>query len=333
MQLLVSPIENLILSEETSFSADEAVGQTEISCKNAKNISANDFIILGIIGSETAEIIRVSEVASNLTSITLITATKFEHLKDSPIKVIRYNQRKFYRSTTETGTYSHLSDEGSPIDIQVDKPEGTEFEDSSGLSTSWYKATYYNSNSGLESTLADAIAAKASDVEHYTSIFKIKDEAGFKNNSYIDSDLIDRYRLEAEAQAEGAVANLYQLPFSSQPKIFQHITTLLAAGLLIAKEYGLEDDTEISKTGQRKIERAEELLTKISDGKIILLDSNSNQLSKNTDVMSSCSNKYDSDKYSKGVFVTLADEHFRAVDPSDDNASTLKSTKPSTGFK
>lgn len=330
MQVLLAPLEDIALGEKTTFSADEAAGQTVLSVENPQGFSNNDYVVLDVISSEIAELLKVSSTSTN--SITLATATVIAHAKDAPIQVVRYNQRKFYRSSTEDGTYSHLSSEGSPVDIQVDQPEGTEFEDSTGSSSSWYKATYYNSTTATESSLDDAVAVKAGDTEHYTSIFKIKTEAGFQNNSYIGSDLVDRYRTEAEAQAEGAVVGIYQLPFSSAPKLFQHIITLLAAGSLLAKEYGMEADVEVSKTGQRKIERAEELLEKIRDSKIILIGEDGSELLKRTDIMASGSNTYDEDIANRGELFNLEDEHFNLTDPEDPLSSSRRSTTKDTGF-
>lgn len=332
MQILVAPLENIILGEKTSFSAEEAIAQTDLSVDNAQGFSVDDYVVLGKIGSETSEIRKISAVASDLLSIT-VDATKFLHVKGAPIRIIRYNQRKFYRSTTESGTYTHLSSEGSPVNINVDRPEGTEFEDSTGTTSSWYKATYYNSTSLIETSLSDAVAVKAGDTDHYTSIFKIKTEAGFQDNPYIGIELVDRYRIEAEAQAEGAVVSIYQLPFSSKPKLFQHIITLLAAGNLLAKEYGMEADVEVSKTGQRKIERAEELLEKIRKSKIILIDENGNELSKRTDMMASNSNKYSSSIADQGELFNIGDERFNLTDPADPLSSSLRSTKKNAGFK
>lgn len=332
MQILVAPIENYILTEKAKFSADEAANQTVLSCDNAAHFAVNDYIILGNIGSETVEIRKISSISSDLTTITVSEAINFSHDEGSPIIKILFNQRKFYRSSTETGTYTHLSSEGSPVDIQVDQPDGTDFEDSSGTSSSWYKATYYNSTTGEETSLDDSIAVKAGDTEHYTSVYKIKNEAGFENNDYISSEIISRYREEAEAQAEGSVVSKYQLPFSSDPKIFQHIVTLLAAGLLLSKEYGLESDVEISKTGQRKIERAEELLEKIANGTLSLIGSDGNELSRRTDVLASCSNVYDSTIDDKGELFNISDEHFKMTDPDDPLADSRRSTSTDIGF-
>jgi phage gp36-like protein len=333
MQVLIAPTEDIVLSEKTNFSADEAAAQTILSVYNTDNFVVNDYIVLDELGSEIAELRKISSVDATARTITVTVATNQLHLKDASITRIRYNQRKFYRSSTKTGTYSHLSSEGSPVDIHVDKPEGTEFEDSSGTSTSWYKATYYNATSGTESSIDDAEASKASDAEHYTSIYKIKVEAGFQNNSYIGSDLVDRYRIEAEAETEGAIIGLYDLPFSSTPKILQHIITLLAAGNLLAKEYGLESDVEVSKTGQRKIDRAEGLLDKIRDGKIRLVGEDGSEITEKSGVMASCSNVFDEDIYNKGEIFTLEDENFKSADPSDGIGSTKRIVSKTNGFK
>jgi hypothetical protein len=332
MQILLAPTENIIVGEITSLSADEAAAQTILSVYNTDGFSAGDYIAIDEIGSEISELRLITSVDATNRTLSITVATNHLHLKDASITKLRYNQRKFYRSSTETGTYSHLSSEGSPVNIQVDQPEGTEFEDSSGTSTSWYKATYFNSTEGTESSLDDAVAVKAGDTEHYTSIYKIKVEAGFQNNSYIGSDLVDRYRTEAEAQAEGAVIGLYSLPFSSSPKIFQHIVTLLAAGYLLSKEYGMEADVEVSKTGQRKIDRAEELLEKIRKGELRLVGIDGSELTERTGIMASCSNVYDSDIEDQGEMFNVYDENFNLTDPTDPTASSKRSKTNSTGF-
>jgi hypothetical protein len=322
MQLLVAATEDYILSEETAFSADEDAGQTTISCVNASGFKVNDFVVLGSVGSEQAEIRRIATVSTDLLSFTIISATNFNHKKDDSIRRIRFDKRKFYRSTSEDGSYSHLSAEGSPVDINVDKPEGTEFEDAGGSSSSWYISTYYNSYTGVESSLSDSLPSKAGDAEHYTSIFKIKSEAGFTENPYITSEIVDRYRLEAESEAESAIAGVYSVPLTVVPKIFQHIVTLLAAGHLLAKEYGMENDTEIGKTGTRKIERAEELLEKIRNRELLLIDSTGEELDSKSVILASSSNTYNADKYNKGEMFTLEDEEFRMADPEFGNGAT-----------
>lgn len=314
MQQLYAITEDLVFGEITTFSADEASAQTILSVTNASGFAADDYVMLGPLGHETSEIKQVSTVSSDLTTITLTSATKFAHAKNAVITSMLYNQRKFYNSTSKAGTYTHLSAEGSPVSIEVDSPLGTRFEDTSGSSTSWYKSTYYNSTLATETNPADAAAIKAGETDHYTSIHKVMMEAGMSENYYIPIEIVDDYRLEAENQADSAVSNIYSLPFSAKPPLFEQIVRLLSAGLLLSKEFGLEADLDVSKTGERKIQRAEELLEKIRDGKLTLRDKDGAELSKTTRQDASCSNVYNSTD--KGELFNISDEDFRMTNPS-----------------
>lgn len=314
MEILNAITEELVFREKTEFSADEDAEQTVLSCGNASHFDIADYVVLGYPGNDTAEIRKISAISADLITITT-DATKFAHAKGEPITQILYNQRKFYRSATETGEYTPIENEDNPVNIAIDKPDGTMFEDADGTSTSWYKAAYHNEATSDTTLLSDAIATKARDSEHYTSIYKIKEEAGFEENYYLPDELVSRYRDEAENQAESTVASVYSLPFSAKPKIFQHIITLLAGGLLLAKEYGIEADVEIGKTGERKITRAENMLQKIVDGKLLLRDEDGNSLSKTSIGDASGSNDYSDGKADLGEMFNLGDEAFRAKDP------------------
>jgi hypothetical protein len=107
--------------------------------------------------------------------------------------------------------------------------------------------------------------------------------------------------------------------------MLQHIVTLLSAGFLLSQEYGVEADVEFGKTGERKIKRAEDLLDKILEKKIVLLDSGT-QAGISSGKLASCSNHYDDSKYNKGELFTLEDEHFRMANPEDGIGSTSRTT-------
>lgn len=321
MNTLITPLEDFAIGEKTTLSADIAASIAVLPANNVAGFAANDFVIVGLVGSETSQLRQISSITDQ--NITLTVALSFLHAKDTPVTKVLYDKRKFYRSTTKTGTYSHLSAEGSPIPITVDSPEGTRFDDSSGTSTSWYKSTYYNSTTLSETPIADSVPAQAGEGTDYTTIFKIRQEAGFENQDYISSELINRYREEAQMQVDGALAIAYSTPFSSIPKLVTHITTLLAAGLLLAKEYGVEADVDVSKTGQRKIDRAEALLKKIIDGEILLIDSTGTLISKNSTILASGSNEYNSDG-SKGELFNRADENFKFTDPDEPTSSSAR---------
>lgn len=131
-----------------------SAGVTTIAVGNTDRFAANQRIMLGEMGREKTEIVTVTAVASD-TSLTVGT-TQFSHEASDPITVMRFDQVKIYRSTSGvSGTYSILATQ----DLDVDNEELiTTYDDTTGLSTYYYKSTFYHSVSTLESSLSDAIS-------------------------------------------------------------------------------------------------------------------------------------------------------------------------------
>lgn len=76
---------------------------------------------------------------------------------DNVLYVLQYYDRiKVYRSTSETGTYTEITDVNTRIVLQ---PEVTKYyyDDDSGDDTNWYKTSYFKEPSGPESALSGAL--------------------------------------------------------------------------------------------------------------------------------------------------------------------------------
>lgn len=78
----------------------------------------------------------------------------------------------------------------------------------------------------------------------YTTTEKIRDEAGFKNNTNITDSQIDGYRIQSNGRLNTMVGQKYSLPLSPSQlsaspaaALLDLIEMLLAAGLLLDKEY------------------------------------------------------------------------------------------------
>jgi len=305
----VAQLESAILTELSYLSADIDATDTSITVDNAQGFKEHDFIIIGSIGSETTEIAQIDTVTG--TTIDLVSPISFTHKDDAQVQKTLFNQRRFYRSTSETGTYTLLTTKN----IEVDRPDGTFYEDDSGTSSNWYKATYYNSYSHLETKQADAVATKAAESEHYTSLFDIRRQSGFEEAYGLRDKMIADYRDEAENEFESAIVSIYTIPLSPKPKLARQIVNLLSAGNLLIKEYGMEANIEISKSGQRMIERAYELIGKIVDGTLKFLDDDGNVLgTKSSALLSGTSNEYDV-ALDKGELFNISDERFSFKDP------------------
>jgi hypothetical protein len=145
------PLDDL---EKTYISTAVSAGATALPVKNNNSFAALDRILVGEQGRERTDLLGVSSV-SGATTITASSGTSYGHDPDEPVYRLRYDQVKFYRSTTgSTGTYSVLT----TANLDFDNEEGiTTYDDTSGLSTYYYKVSYYNSASTLESALSDPV--------------------------------------------------------------------------------------------------------------------------------------------------------------------------------
>ena len=90
---------------EKSYLANPySVGVTSIIVKNADRFAANDRIMIGEMGTETAEIVTVSAVNADNLTLTVGT-TLYAHSADDPVYVMSFDQVRFYRSTDSGSTY------------------------------------------------------------------------------------------------------------------------------------------------------------------------------------------------------------------------------------
>lgn len=151
------PIDDL---ERSYLSQGYSAGITAITVDNNNSFAQNDRVMIGEIGREKTEIVTVTGAVTAGTSLT-IGATTFPHEADEPVTRLQYDQVKYYRSTTGTsGTYSILT----TVALDVDNGDlVTNYDDTTGLSTYFYKVSYYNSVSGQESALSDPIAGSGYD--------------------------------------------------------------------------------------------------------------------------------------------------------------------------
>ena len=93
-----------------------SVGVTTILVKNSDRFAANDRIMLGEMGQEKTEVVTVTSVSADGNTI-VIGTTVFSHSADDPVYKLRFDQVRFYRSTTtSTGTYTLLSTQALDVD-------------------------------------------------------------------------------------------------------------------------------------------------------------------------------------------------------------------------
>ena len=264
------PIDHFIFGEKTYLSQDESAAQNVLHVQNTNGFVANEHIIIGRMGNEYVEIKKISAVNASAKTITLTSNLANAHEELEPISIVNYDQIAVYRSTSETGTYTKITN--PHYNIAFDHPIGTFIEDTTGSTANFYKFVYRDSHSAEISRLADSPIIQGEPSDHYTSIYEVLSEAGLRDAQYLNWKIVEDYRLEAENLVNGYIKDKYVLPLSEVPELIVRVTTLLAACYLLSKEYGSTVPKGEEK-GKSKCEEAMKILEGIASGKIKLVGS------------------------------------------------------------
>jgi hypothetical protein len=146
------PTDNL---EKSYLSKNYAIGNTVFLVRNSNRFNVNDRILIGEMGNENTEILTVQAVSADGLTVTTSAGSLYPHTASDSVYVLRYDQVKFYRSTTGIdGSYTELVSVAMDVDNESLQ---TLYEDPTGLSTYYYKISYYNSIASVESSLSDPI--------------------------------------------------------------------------------------------------------------------------------------------------------------------------------
>lgn len=138
--------------EKTYLTSAISTGATSLAVVNNEGFANNQRLLIGELGGEKTEIVTCSGTSGD-TSLT-IGATNFSHDANTPIYILRFDQAKIYRSTNGGSTYSLLA----TVDLDVDNANlATDYDDTTGLTSYYYKNTLYHSISTVESDYSDPI--------------------------------------------------------------------------------------------------------------------------------------------------------------------------------
>ncbi len=190
--------------EKSYLNASYSTGITSVMVKNSDRFAADDRIMIGEMGQEKTEVVTVSAVASDGQTLT-IGATEFSHEADTPVYKLRFDQARFYRSTTtSTGTYTLLA----TVNLDVDNANlSTLYDDDQGQTTYYYKMTVYHSISTLESAFSDPIGGAGWRRDQVGNIIdEILQEVSDTNEQHITRNELLGYFNDVNDDLQGAAA-------------------------------------------------------------------------------------------------------------------------------
>src|SRR5690606_2298954 len=101
MKQLLAPTEDFIKLERTELASDVSAGSNvTLALQNNDGMADNTYIVIGVEGSEKAELQQINAAVSPGANVQVATL-KFAHKAGEPVVVYRYNKRKFYGSLTK----------------------------------------------------------------------------------------------------------------------------------------------------------------------------------------------------------------------------------------
>jgi len=262
---------DVAITERSELRADIAAGVTVITVKNASKFTANKYLCIGVLGKETTELRRITDVSEANRTVTVDSVTTFAHYQDDSVSQFLYNQRKFYRYNAVTEAWTHLQDEGSPKDIEVDNPQGTYFEDSEGTQANIYRATYRNAVNSVETSTEDAVSIAGGGVStDLISLYRIRYSAGFKENYKIEDSFIDQYRQDAQGEVWAALRTRYTFPLTKNSSFLRNIVRDMAVASIWIDQYS-GNDVKV-KSAENRLADARKRLGKLASGDYMLYD-------------------------------------------------------------
>ena len=177
-------------NEKTYLTSACVAGATTLIVQNIEGFSVKEYLVLGKLGEEKTEIVRIHITsAPGGSTITLNAATLFAHSVNCPVTYIAFNQVALYSSSSKGGTYAIV---GSATAIEVDQ-DFTEISDSAGTTSTWYKIRYYNSGVPTWSAYSDEVQGAG-----YTedSLRRIIDKANVQANDKKNKLLTEDEKIE-----------------------------------------------------------------------------------------------------------------------------------------
>ena len=168
----------------------------------------------------------------------LVSPLKYAHGRSEPVTAVIGDLIHVYRAINVDGTVPAL-DSFSVLATRSMDPERetTYYTDSAGGASCWYRYTYYNATSNIETDIEDSVPVRGDDFGHYASLTEIRSEAGFDKAINLSDVTIDQQRRAAESEINVALGTKYTTPFVPVPDIIHTLTIQLAAGLLLANAY------------------------------------------------------------------------------------------------
>jgi len=164
--------------QSTKLTEATPAGSTMLKVVSADGFAVADYLVIDP-GNDNAEILKVSAVTASLKLTT--DAAAFPHPRDSELYRLPYNQMRFYECATATGTYVEIA--SSTAEMKYDD-NYTEYDDTTGNTDYYFKRTFYNATTAVESDIELSNYWQSDDEKLYITPEELRTFLGFDPIDY-----------------------------------------------------------------------------------------------------------------------------------------------------
>lgn len=169
---------NYASQQMTILTAQIGIGSTIIKVQNTEGFVDDDYFVIDP-KSENAEIIKITTKDDDFTFTSA--AAKFKHAIGTKLFRLPYNQMRFYDCADAFGTYLLIV--GSTTEMSYANIF-TNYNYPSGSGALYYKRTFYNETTLVESEIAEADYWQTNDEKLYISPEELRVFLQFDENDY-----------------------------------------------------------------------------------------------------------------------------------------------------
>jgi len=130
---------------QTFVTAAVTAADATLTVQDIAGFAIAQFLLIGTPWTEKCEIIKThASTAPTGSTITLDASYKpaYAHPSNAPVTKILYNTVRIERATSESGSYSDIAGAGGTAILP--DTEYTVYNDTAGLTTSWYRSRFYD---------------------------------------------------------------------------------------------------------------------------------------------------------------------------------------------
>lgn len=259
--------------ERTALSLEVQAASQTISVDSNQGYSVNDYVVVGNLGSEACEMLKITSVSGANTISFAPASTTLYHAARSAVTKLFGDKIRIYRAPDVNGlppldaSFTAVT----IISIDPDQPS-TIYNDASISSSYWYKFVYYNSTTLLETSLSGSSASRGTSDGNYCTVQDIRRVSGISSERWVNDQAMAGYRLRAQEIVNGELKSLYIVPFSTPINpLISSITERLSAWLALTDQVTAFGPSSAAKAKTLHDEAMSDLAS-IKNGTRVLLD-------------------------------------------------------------